>query len=153
MGAFVHMTHPDLEGDGTLVPDDAGVLASYEARGWVRSEVVPEAFDPDAPDTTPPGPEAEVDPDGAEPDPLEAAARLLAERDAAAVEPVVDEPDPLEAAARMIAERDAAVEALAAAVVAQQLDDAKTPPTDDDPDDEPGADTDPGADPADKTGE
>ena len=109
---FVHVTHETL--GEALIPDAEDVVAMYEGRGWVRSEAIPAHLDPDAPNVTTPV----VEP--------------------AAVEP---EPDPLEAAARLIAERDAAARAA--------LEAPETPPTQDDPDAEPGEDTDPGTDPAD----
>ena len=51
VNGFVHVTHPELGGDGVLVPDDESVVALYAARGWVLSPEVPAAFDPDAPNT------------------------------------------------------------------------------------------------------
>lgn len=48
---WVHLTHPDTKGE-QLVVDSADVVAHLEARGWVRSAVVPAAFDPDAPNVT-----------------------------------------------------------------------------------------------------
>lgn len=74
---FVHMTHPDTGGE-TLVPDDESVLETFEAKGWVRSETVPEHLDPDAPNTgrmaqapilTPSVAEAEPAPPPVPPDP------------------------------------------------------------------------------------
>jgi hypothetical protein len=47
---FVHMTHPGIDGE-TLVPDDASVVEAFEAKGWIRSEGIPEHLDPDAPNT------------------------------------------------------------------------------------------------------
>lgn len=52
------MVHEGTDGDGhrggALFPDEPGVIAAQEARGWVVQDETPAELDPDAPNADPP---------------------------------------------------------------------------------------------------